>query len=130
MVTLAKVLNLSTSVKCGQCVSVRWNIWMEPTPDIDIKRGYRFRLRKSLYGLKQAPKNWFHHINEFVISLGFKQTVLDTCLYVLKCDGEIFIIIAGSILNSIRNPQKKFTESFDIKDFGEINQSLSMKITR
>ena len=142
MVALAKVLKLHLHQldvdSAFLYADLDEDIWMEPTPDMDIESGYCLKLRKSLYGLKQAPRNWFQHIKEFIIGLGFKQTVLDNCLYVLKCDKEIFllslyvddIIIAGSNLDSIQNLKKKFTESFDIKDLGELNHYLGMKITR
>ena len=39
------------------------------------------------------------------------------------------IIIAGLNLNGIQNLKKKLTESFDIKDLGEFNKYLGMKIT-
>ena len=35
-----------------------------------------------------------------------------------------------SNLKDIQNLKKKFTESFDIKDLGELNHYLGMKITR
>ena len=113
---------------------------MAPSPDIyiSIPKGYCIKLLKSLYGLKQAPRNWNLHIKEFIISLGFRQTILDKCLYACKIDGKLFllslyvddIIIAGPDVQSLENLKKKFTESFDIKDLGEINHYLGMKITR
>ena len=113
-------------------------IFMKPTPDMDIPHGYCLKLLKSLYGLKQAPRNWNLHIKEFILSLGFRQTILDNCLYVLNCDGELFllslyvddIILAGANVTSLNNLKKLFTESFDIKDLGEVNHYLGMKITR
>ena len=64
--------------------------------------------------------------------------MLENCLYVLKYDGELFllslyvddIIIAGSNLEGIQNLEKKFTKTFDIKDLGELNHYLGVKITR
>ena len=113
-------------------------IFMKPTPDMEIPDGYCLKLLKSLYGLKQAPRNWNMHIKEFILSLGFRQTILDNCLYVLNCDGEVFllslyvddIILAGANVTSLNNLKKLFTESFDIKDLGEVNHYLGMKITR
>ena len=58
-------------------------IWMAPTPDMDLPEGYGLRLLKSMYGLKQAPRNWNKHMKEFILSLGFKQSILDKCLYIL-----------------------------------------------
>ena len=63
------------------------------------------------------------------MGLGFKQTVLNNCLYVLKCDKELFlispyvdnIIITESNLENIQNLKMKFTKSFDINDLGKLN---------
>ena len=33
-------------------------------------------------------------------------------------------------MEGTQNPKKKFTKSFDIKDLGEFNHYLGMKITR
>jgi hypothetical protein len=35
----------------------------------------------ALYGLKQAPRLWYHHINDFLLSLGFIQPDADPNLY-------------------------------------------------
>ena len=64
--------------------------------------------------------------------------VLDNCLYVLKYDGELFLLslnvddikVAGSNLEGIQNLKKKFTEAFYIKDLRERNHYLGVKITR
>ena len=45
-------------------------------------------LLRSLYGLKQAPRNWNGHLHDFIMELGFRQTLQDACLYassVLRC---------------------------------------------
>ena len=65
---------------------------MQPTPDMDIQSEYCRKLRKSLYGLMQAPIIWFYHFREFIKRLRFKQTVPDKSLYVLKHDGELFLL--------------------------------------
>ena len=90
------------------------------------------------FELQQVEGNWIQHIKELIISYGFKQTVLENNLYVLKYDEEVFllslyvdgIIIAGSNLDNIHNLKKQFTESFDIKNLGELNHYLDLKIIR
>lgn len=39
-------------------------------------------LLKSLYGLKQAPKYWQDDVQEYLISIGFKQCEIDHCVYI------------------------------------------------
>ena len=38
-------------------------------------------LRKALYGLKQAPHAWYNDLRVFLLSLGFKNYVMDTSLF-------------------------------------------------
>ena len=63
------------------------DVYMTPPPGMAISEGYCLKLLKSLYGLKQAPRNWNKNIVEQIKSLGFKQCVLDSCLFV-KYVGE------------------------------------------
>ena len=114
------------------------DIWMAPTPDMDLPKGYDLRLLKSLYGLKQAPWNWNKHIKELILNLGFKQSILDNCLDIVQVNDETYllslyvddVIIAGANLENVEILKLKFTELFDIKDLGEINHSVGMNITR
>lgn len=45
------------------------------------KKDFALRLNKAIYGLKEAPLAWNRTFNEFVISLGFKRSIYDECLY-------------------------------------------------
>ncbi|MGZ8925490.1 MAG: reverse transcriptase domain-containing protein, partial [Nitrososphaeraceae archaeon] len=39
------------------------------------------KLNKALYGLKQAPNEWYKELNQYLLSLGYKSTDIDDCLY-------------------------------------------------
>ena len=105
---------------------------------MDVPEGYCLKLLKSLYGLKQAPRNWNKNIVEHVKSLGFKQCILDNCLFVKHIGAEIYLIslyvddilVAGSNLTEVERIKKQFTERYEMKDLGELNYYLGMKITR
>ena len=56
-------------------------VFMTPPPGMELDEGFCLKLLKSLYGLKQAPRNWNKNIVEHIKSLGFKQCVLDNCLF-------------------------------------------------
>jgi len=63
------------------------DVFVTPPPGMQMQSGYCLKLLKSLYGLKQAPRNWNKNIVEHIKSMGFKQCVLDNCLFV-KTDGD------------------------------------------
>jgi hypothetical protein len=114
------------------------DVYMTPPPGMDISEGYCLKLLKSLYGLKQAPRNWNKNIVEQIKSLGFKQCVLDNCLFVKYINQEIYLIslyvddilVAGSNLKEVERIKRQFTERYEMKDLGELNFYLGMKITR
>ena len=93
------------------------DMYVKPPPGMNIKPGYCLKLLKSLYGLKQAPRNWNKNIVDHIKSMGFKQCVLDNCLFVKTEGQETYLIslyvddilIAGSDLAEIERIKKEFT---------------------
>ena len=68
MMLLAHVLQLHVhQLDLGSvflCADLDEEIWMAPTPDMDLPQKYGLRLLKSLYGLQQALRNWNKHIKD------------------------------------------------------------------
>ena len=58
------------------------DICMEPTRDMDISNRYYLKLRKRFMILIRHQER--RDIWEFIIGLGFKQSLLDNCFYSLK----------------------------------------------
>ena len=114
------------------------DVFMTPPPGMEVDEGFCLKLLKSLYGLKQAPRNWHKLVVEHIKSIGFKQCVLDNCLFVKNIGEEIYLIslyvddilIAGSDLQEVKRIKQQFTNHFEMKDMGELNYYLGMKITR
>ena len=114
------------------------DVYMTPPPGMDMDEGYCLKLLKSLYGLKQAPRNWHKLVVDHIKSMGFKQCVLDNCLFVKHIGSEMYLIslyvddilIAGTDLHEVKRIKQQFTEHFEMKDMGELNYYLGMKITR
>ena len=44
-------------------------------------KSYVCRLKKSLYGLKQSGRNWFNTLRDFLLSIQFKPSKSDPCLF-------------------------------------------------
>ncbi|GJX16474.1 zinc finger, CCHC-type containing protein [Tanacetum coccineum] len=95
------------------------------------------KLVKSLYGLKQAPKQWHQKFDEVVLSSGFLLNQSDKCVY-SKFDGsgKGFIIclyvddmlIFGTDQNQVDKTKKFLSSKFSIKDMGEADVILGIKI--
>jgi len=51
------------------------------------------RFHKSLYGLKQAPWAWYTRLNDFLISIGFHASKVDTSLFILSDGVDIFYLL-------------------------------------
>ena len=62
----------------------------------------------------------------------------DNCLFVKNIGDEIYLIslyvddilVAGSNLKEVERIKRQFTERYEMKDLGELNFYLGMKITR
>ena len=51
------------------------------------------RLEKALYGTKQAPHEWNEELNKFILSIGFKRSEKESCVYFKKSrTGGVIII--------------------------------------
>ena len=50
------------------------------------------KLNKSIYGLKQASRQWYLKFNATITSFGFKENIVDRCIY-LKVSGSKFIFM-------------------------------------
>lgn len=96
------------------------------------------KLIRSLYGLKQAPKQWHQKFDEVVLENGFKINMSDKCVYSRFIDGKGVIIclyvddmlIFGTDLEQVENVKKFLSRSFAMKDMGEADVILGIKILR
>ena len=96
------------------------------------------KLKKSIYGLKQASRQWFLKFNEKILSFGFKENVIDECLY-LKVSGSKFIILllyvddillASNDFGLLYETKVFLSGHFEMKDMGDACYVLGIEITR
>ena len=96
------------------------------------------RLVKSLYGLKQAPKQWHSKFYHVLISNGFSINDADKCIYnkvennscIIICLYIDDMLIFGTNLQVVINTKSFLRLKFDMKDLGEAEVILGIKITR
>ena len=81
---------------------------------------------KAIYGLKQAPRAWYHKLRTFLVDSGFRNSHVDTSLFVLRSDGKILfllvyvddIVITGEDNNMVTDFVQLLACRFSLKDLG------------
>ena len=96
------------------------------------------RLVKSLYGLKQAPKQWHEKFDQVILSYGFHINESDNCLYQKQVNDQFIflclyvddILILAPDLNLVNDIKNFLSHHFNMKDLGNADLILGMKIIR
>ena len=58
-------------------------VYMKVPIGVKCKANQVCKLHKSLYGLKQAARFWYETFQKVLIKLGFKNSPVDKCVYIL-----------------------------------------------
>ncbi|RDX82700.1 hypothetical protein CR513_36484, partial [Mucuna pruriens] len=93
---------------------------------------------KSIYGLKQASHQWYHKFHQIITSYGFKENVVDDCVYhkfsrskyiflVLYVDD---ILLASGDIGLLHETKRFLTKNFEMKDLGKASFLLGIQILR
>lgn len=115
-------------------------VYMEQPPGF-IDKDYPdhvCRLRKAVYGLKQAPRAWYVELTTFLLSLGFKNSLSDTSMFVLHRGSEVVyllvyvddILITGNSKTLIALVLKQLGDRFSMKDPEDLNYFLGIEAHR
>ena len=92
------------------------------------------KLHKSIYGLKHAFRQWYLKIDEDVIANGFKENIVNQCIY-MKVSGSKYILLVlyvDDILLATNDTdllimiKQLLFSHFDIKDLGEASYVLGI----
>lgn len=118
--------------------SIKEEIFMTQPEGFNAGNGLVCRLNRSLYGLKQASRAWNERFHVFAEKLGFRRSSSDKCLYIRESGGhKLFLIIyvddvllVGHQLKAIQVVKQCLSKEFEMKDIGEVNCFLGMKIER
>ena len=92
------------------------------------------KLKWAIYGLKQASRSWNKRIDEFLVKLGYKKSILEPCLYVKKSNDLMTVValyVDDSFIYSNDDDNVMFLKNslgseFRIKDLGEAKRCLGM----
>jgi hypothetical protein len=103
--------------------------------EVEDMKTHVFKLKKALYGLKQAPRAWYGRINNFLTSLGFTKSKVDSNLYfkVMNDDMVILPLYMDDLFLTgeeklITECKKKLALEFEMKDLGLIHYFLSLEV--
>jgi hypothetical protein len=96
---------------------------------------FALKIRKNIYGQKQAGRIWNKHLVSKLLSVGFKQSMIDKCvfykgksLYVLYTDDSILAGPDEDKLNTIVEEMK--SNGLDLTVDGDISDFLGVNIRK
>jgi Reverse transcriptase (RNA-dependent DNA polymerase) len=93
---------------------------------------YVLELKKNLYGQKQAGRLWYKHLTQGLLQLGFRQSVIDECVFYRQ--GTTFLvyvddgIIAGPKKEDIDQIIVDLQTMFNVSDEGDLTDYLGVNI--
>ncbi|MBW0483591.1 hypothetical protein O181_023306 [Austropuccinia psidii MF-1] len=97
------------------------------------QRKHCLRLKKAIYGLKQALLAWYERLRTWLQSVGFSSCVLDACVFYRKGDNPIWLYVHVDDIaifgKEVSGFKTELANEFEIKDLGEANLLLGIKIT-
>ena len=116
------------------------DLWMRMPPGLprydNTGKVLVAKLNKSLYGLKQAGREFNIILVEFLESIGFQRSVIDSCLFVKTLDATVImlavwvddIVIAASTFEVRTAFVKLLRERFPIEETDSLEWILGMKV--
>ena len=96
------------------------------------------KLKRSVYGLKWASRQWNLKFHQAILKDRFTMMEEDHCMYIKRSNNYFIIIslyvddilIAGNDKKLIDVTKKWLSSNFEMKDIGEANYVLGIKILR
>ena len=95
-----------------------------------------WKLKKTFYGLKQAPRSWYEKNDKF-FQQGYIKSKNDPNLYIKNDEhGNLVLIsfyvddliIIGSSIELIEATKTTLSQTFEMKDLGEMHYCLGIEV--
>nr|XP_016444362.1 PREDICTED: uncharacterized mitochondrial protein AtMg00810-like [Nicotiana tabacum] len=96
------------------------------------------RLHKAIYGLRKAPRAWYMEFKNFICSIGFARSKLDTSLFTMRGPGFVlFLLLYVNDINltdssnaKILQVNKALVARFSLKDSTVLTYFLGVEVCR
>jgi len=97
---------------------------------------YMCRLHKCLYGLKQAPRVWYTRLSDFLLSIGFHASKVNTFLFILSVGTDIFylliyvddILLTGNNFTMLHRLIQLLSSEFKLRDLDAVHYFLGIEV--
>ncbi|KAG6462003.1 hypothetical protein O3G_MSEX012991 [Manduca sexta] len=94
------------------------------------------KLNRAIYGLKQSSRAWYRKVDDYLVSLGYKRSKLEPCLYTKNNDHKKTIVtlyvddffVFTNDISECNNLKKVLASKFKIKDLGQVKNCLGMTV--
>lgn len=112
------------------------DIYMRAPPELGIGSNKFVKLRKAIYGLKQSSAIWNSKIDSFFKNIGFKQSIIEPCIYISDANKLIVgiyvddLIIAGATSEGVSWLKAALCAEYPMKDLGEVKTIIGMQVER
>lgn len=109
---------------------------LDEIEELGTLEGLICKLNKGLYGLKQAGRLWSKTFTKTLNSIGFCSIDRDGNVFINRERGVIIalyvddMLFLGQLLKQINKAKAELARSYDIKDLGEAEYCLGIKIIR
>jgi hypothetical protein len=103
--------------------------------EVEDRKSHLYKLKKALYGLKQAPRAWYGRIDNFLTSLGFTKSKVDSNLYfkVMNDEPVILLLYEDDLFLTgeeklITECKKRLASEFEMKDLSLMHYFLGLEV--
>jgi hypothetical protein len=112
-------------------------VYMQPIGFVDpALPTHVCRLHRSLYGLKQASQAWYTRLSDFLLSIGFCASKVDTSLFILTVNHDIFylfvyvndILLTGNNSTLIHHLISLLSSEFKLRYLGNARYFLVIEV--
>ena len=115
-------------------------IYMEVPDGVTFSGDKVCKLKRSIYGLKQSPRVWNEKLHNYLLSLGFKQSKADYCVYFhdtgnIETNFYILVYVDDILLitkhqDRLDHMKAKLRLVFEMKDSEPLSHFLGIHVER